>query len=101
LLRGIDRQLGLTERLAAARQDQRHPSSIAPPLRDLLAPRLDQIAAGYADGKEANRLRPAPRLPLSLERPPREPPHAWASAPPLSRLDHRVDRTDLSRLTPA
>jgi hypothetical protein len=31
LLRGIDRQIGLTARLAAAVQDKRHPSYIAPP----------------------------------------------------------------------
>ena len=40
LLRGIDRQIGLTDRLAAAVHDQRHPSSIAHPLRALFAQRL-------------------------------------------------------------
>jgi hypothetical protein len=35
LLRGVDRQIGLTERLTAAIRDQRHPSSIDHPLRDL------------------------------------------------------------------
>jgi hypothetical protein len=35
LLRGIDRQLGLTERFAAAIQDKRPPSSSEHPLRDL------------------------------------------------------------------
>jgi hypothetical protein len=39
LLRGIDRQIGRTARLAAARHATRHPSSLAPPLRALLAPR--------------------------------------------------------------
>jgi hypothetical protein len=57
LLRGIDRQIGLTERLAAAVQDKRHPSSIDHPLRDLLAQRIYQIASGYADGNDANSLR--------------------------------------------
>ena len=46
LLRGIDRQISLTERLATAIQDKRHQSSIAHPLRDLLAQRISQIAAG-------------------------------------------------------
>ena len=40
LLRGIDRQIGLTERLAAAIRDKRHQSYVAHPLRDLLAQRL-------------------------------------------------------------
>src|SRR5229473_6612391 len=44
LLRGIDRQIGLTARLAAAIHDTRHPSSIDHPLRDLLAQRISQIA---------------------------------------------------------
>jgi Transposase DDE domain group 1 len=46
LLRGIDRQMGLTERLAAAIKDKRPPSYIDHPLRDLLAQRIYQIAAG-------------------------------------------------------
>jgi hypothetical protein len=57
LLRGIDRQIGLTERLAAAVQDKRHPSYIDHPLRDLLAQRIYQIASGYADGNDAKSLR--------------------------------------------
>ena len=40
LLRGIDRQMGLTERWAAAIHDKRHPSSIDHPLRDLFAQRI-------------------------------------------------------------
>jgi hypothetical protein len=60
LLRGIDRQIGLTARLAAAMQDKRHPSSIDHPLRDLLAQRIYQIAARYADGNDANSLRHDP-----------------------------------------
>ena len=40
LLRGIDRQIGLTERLAAAIRDKRHQSYIDHSLRDLLAQRI-------------------------------------------------------------
>ena len=35
LLRGVDQQRGLTERLAAAIHDTRHPSYIDHPVRDL------------------------------------------------------------------
>jgi Transposase DDE domain group 1 len=101
LLRGIDRQIGLTERLAAAVQDKRHPSYIDHPLRDLLAQRIYQIAAGYADGNDANSLRHDPLFKLSVERPPLEPAQALASAPTFSRLEHSVDRKDLYRLTHA
>ncbi len=101
LLRGIDRQIGLTERLAAAIQDKRHLSYIAHPLRDLLAQRIYQIASGYADGNDANHLRHDPVFKLSVERPPLDPAQDLASAPTFSRLEHSVDRKDLYRLTHA
>ena len=68
LLRGIDRQIGLTARLAAAIHDTRHPSYIDHPLRDLLAQRIYQIASGYADGNDANSLRRDPLFKLGVER---------------------------------
>ena len=101
LLRGIDRQIGLTDRLAAAVHDKRHPSSIDHPLRDLFAQRIYQIASGYADGNDANSLRHDPMFKLSVERPPLEPDQDLASAPTFSRLEHSVDRKDLYRLTQA
>ena len=72
LLRGIDRQIGLTQRLAAAIHDQRHQSYIAHPLRDLLAQRLYQLASGYADAHDANHLRHDPLFTLGVERRPLE-----------------------------
>src|SRR4029450_108485 len=101
LLRGIDRQIGLTERLATAMQDKRHPSYIDHPLRDLVAQRIYQIASGYADGNDAHRLPPDPLFKLSVQRPPLEPAQDLASAPTFSRLEHSVDRKDLYRLTHA
>ena len=101
LLRGIDRQSGLTERLAAAVHDKRHPSSIDHPLRDLFAQRIYHSASGYADGNDANRLRHDPMFKLGVERLPLEATQDLASAPTFSRLEHQVDRKDLSRLTTA
>ena len=101
LLRGIDRQIGLTERLAAAMRDRRHPSYIDHPLRDLFAQRIYQIASGYADGNDANSLRHDAMFKLSVERSPLEPTQALASAPTFSRLEHSATRTDLYRLTQA
>src|SRR2546427_1442139 len=101
LLRGIDRQIGLTARLAAAIHDTRHPSYIDHPLRDLLAQRIYQIASGYADGNDANSLRRDPLFKLGVERPPLAPEQDLASAPTFSRLEHSVDRKDLYRLTQA
>jgi hypothetical protein len=101
LLRGIDRQIGLTARLAAAMRDKRHLSYIEHPLRDLFAQRVYQIASGYADGNDANSLRHDPLFKLSVERLPLEAAQDLASAPTFSRLEHSVDRKDLYRLTQA
>jgi hypothetical protein len=101
LLRGIDRQSGLTERLAAAVHDKRHPSYTDHPLRDLFAQRIYQLASGYADGNDANSLRHDPLFTLSVERVPLEPTQDLASAPTFSRLEHSVDRKDIYRLTQA
>ena len=101
LLRGIDRQIGLTAHLAAAIHDTRHPSSMDHSLRDLLAQRISQLASGYADGTAAHRLRRDPLFQLGVERLPLAPEQALASAPTFSRLAHRVDRQALYRLTEA
>jgi Transposase DDE domain group 1 len=101
LLRGIDRQSGLTERLAAAVRDKRHPSYIAHTLRDLFAQRISQIASGSADGNEAKSLRYDPRFQRSGERAPLDPPQNLASAPTFSRLAHQGTRSALSRLPQA
>jgi hypothetical protein len=101
LLRGVDRQLGLTARLAAAIHDKRHQAYIDHPLRDLVAQRIYQIASGYADANDANSLRHDPLFKLGIERRPLEPEHDLASAPTFSRLEHQVDRKDLYRLTTA
>ena len=75
LLRGIDRQMGLTERLATAIHDTRPQSYIDHPLRDLLAQRIYPIAAGYPDANDANSLRRDPMCKLGVERPPLDPTH--------------------------
>ena len=97
----MDRQIGLTERCAAAIHDQRHQSYIEHPLRDLVAQRIDQIASGYADGNDANSLRRAPMFKRGVELLPLEPEDDWASAPTFSRLEHSGDRKDLYWLTQA
>ena len=101
LLRGIDRQIGLTERLAAAIRDKRHQSYIDHPWRDLLAQRIYQIAAGYADANDAKSLRRDPLFKLGVERSPLDPTQDLASAPTFSRLEPQRDRKDLYRLTQA
>jgi hypothetical protein len=87
--------------LAAVVRDKRPPAYIDHPLRDLFAQRIYQSASGYADGNEANSLRHDPMFKLSVERVPLEPTQDLASAATFSRLEHRVPRPDLYRLTQA
>lgn len=101
ILRGVDRQIGLTERLAAAFDDQRHPSYITHPARDLIAQRLYQIACGYEDGNDANALRRDPLFKLGLERRPLDSATDLASAPTLSRLENAATTKDLYRIARA
>jgi Transposase DDE domain group 1 len=95
----MDRQMGLTARLAAAMRAKRHPSYIDHPLRDLLAQRVSPRASGYAEAKDANRLRHDPLCTWGRERLPRAADQDLARAPTCSRLEHSVDRKDLYRLT--
>ncbi len=46
ILRGVDPQIGLIERLTQAVDDRRHPSYVEHPLHDLFAQRIFQIACG-------------------------------------------------------
>ena len=73
VLRGIDQQIGLSEQLARAFDDRRHPSYIDHPLVSLFAQRTYQIACGYADGNDANALRRDPLFKLGLDRQPLDP----------------------------
>ena len=101
ILRGVDRQIGLTERVAAAIDDQRHPSYITHPLRDLIAQRMYQIACGYEDGNDANALRRDPLFKLGLERRPLDSATDLASAPTISRLENAATTKDLYRIARA
>mgnify|MGYP001585496107 CR=1 FL=1 len=101
ILRGIDRQIGLTECLAAAFDDRRHPSYVDHPLRDLFAQRVYQIACGYEDGNDANALRRDPVFKLGVDRPPLDGDTDLASAPTFSRLENAATAKDIYRMAKA
>jgi hypothetical protein len=98
---GIDRQIGLTERLADAIDDRRHPSYVEHPLRDLLRQRIFQMTCGYDDQNDATPLRHDPLFKLGLERLPLDPDQVLASQPTHSRLENAVRRADLYRIAVA
>ena len=101
LLRGVDRQIGLSDRLAAAIADWRHPSYTDHDLRDLLAQRAFLHACGYADGNNADALSADPVFQLGLGRYPLAEESGLASGSTFSRLENGVSRKDIYRLAQA
>jgi hypothetical protein len=101
VLRGIDRQIGLSEQLAGAFDDRRHPSYIDHSVVSLFAQRTYQIACGYADGNDANALRRDPLFKLGLDRNPLDPEADLASAATFSRLENAATARDIYRLARA
>jgi hypothetical protein len=57
LVRQVDRELGLTERVAARLTDERRAASCAHSLGDLLSQRVYGLCAGYEDQNDHNSLR--------------------------------------------
>ena len=104
LVGGIDRQIGLTERLSAAVIDTRHPGYITHTLHDLLKQRVYQIACGYEDGNDCNTLRHDPVFQLGVGHAPfglDETEGVLASGSTISRLEHAVNGRDLYRISEA
>ena len=101
ILRGVDQQIGLTKRLAAAFDDKRHPSYITHDLKALFAQRIYQIACAYEDGNDANALRSDPVFKLGLDQRPLDTDTDLASASTFSRLENVASSKDLYRLARA
>lgn len=62
LLRQVDDRIGLTERFAALLEDHRHPERRRHDRREQFRQRVYQIALGYEDCNDADRLRHDPAL---------------------------------------
>jgi hypothetical protein len=99
LLRQLDDRLGLTRRLAGCLADRRDPAKVRHDLRALLRQRIYQIALGYEDCNDADRLRADPALKLAVGRAPAE--VDLASQPTLSRLENAVTWRDCWRISEA
>jgi hypothetical protein len=101
LLRGVDRQIGLTKRIASALSDRRHASYISHTYHDLLRQRIYQIGCGYEDGNDSNNLRHDPMFKLGLDRLPFDAVAALASGATISRFEHAASRQDIYRVSKA
>lgn len=96
LLALADKQLRLTQRLAAAIADPRDPQRIKHPLQRLLLQRILQIAQGYSDGNDAQTLRHDPLLKVATGVAPGG--DALAGQATISRWENAVEAEDLVRL---
>jgi len=97
MLQGVERQVGMIDRLAAALTDRRHPSYVEHSVKDLLGQRIYQVACGYEDQIDANALRHDPLFKMSVGRLPCDSGQALASQSTHSRLENAVRRKDVYR----
>ena len=100
-LRGVDLQIGLTKRLAAALPDRRHQSYVDHSYHDILTQRIYQIACGYEDGNDSNSLRHDPMFKLGAARLPFDDEATLASGATISRFEHAARRRDIYRVSQA
>ena len=98
LLREVDRRLGLVEALADCLTDPRDPAKVIHEQRTMLAQRIFGIALGYEDLNDHNELRRDPLFSVLADKPPK-PDEPLASSPTLCRLENRVERKALARMS--
>jgi hypothetical protein len=98
LLREVDRSCGLIDALAACLTDPRAPARITHDLRTMLAQRLYGLALGYEDLNDHTTLRTDPLFAVLADQRP-DPEQPLASAPTLCRLENRVSRASLARMS--
>ena len=97
LLRGVERRLGIAERLAACMADRRDPTRIDHTLAEMLRLRMFLIAAGYEDADDCDSLRADPMFKLAVGRLP-ETGAPLCSQPTMSRLENAPSRIEIARM---
>jgi Transposase DDE domain group 1 len=100
LLREVGRKTGLFEAIAAAIPDPRNPVFVIHDQRSMIAQRIVAIALGYEDLNDHQALRADPALQLAAGRVPDQG-SPLASPPTLCRLENRIRRTALIRISEA
>ena len=100
LLAGVDRRLGLIDRLAALIPDYRDPARITHSVADIMRARVLAIACGYADANDLDTLRADPAFRMACGRLP-ESGGDLASQPTISRLENAAGPRTLIRMSHA
>jgi len=97
LLKAIDSELDLTERLASCIRETREEAKVVHPLLDLFRQRVYGIACGYPDCNDADRLADDPIQKLLLDRDPVDG-DSLGSQPTLSRFENAPSSKDLFKV---
>ena len=90
LVAQVDKQLGLSEALAAVLRDERDPDRICHSKQALLRQRVYQIAAGYEDQDDSDALRTDPVFKMLMGQAP-ETGSPLASQPTMSRFENSIN----------
>jgi hypothetical protein len=97
VLAGIERRLGIAERLARCLTDPRSPGRVHHTLAEMIHFRVLLIAAGYPDANDCDGLRSDPAYKMAVGRPP-ESGADLCSQPTMSRLENLPGVTALKRM---
>ncbi len=97
LLKEVDQQVGLTDKMVKAMPDYRDQRYINHTYMELLQQRIAQIACGYEDANDCNELRTDPIFKIFSGRNP-ESDADLGSQPTMSRFENSISRTNLYRL---
>ena len=98
LLREVDRQIGLIDAINECLPDPRDPRYTVHLQREMIAQRIFSIALGYEDLNDQHTLRDDPALQIASGKTP-EPDDPLASPPTLCRLENRVNRKALVKMS--
>lgn len=100
LLREVERELGIAERLAACLTDRRDAAKVDHTVVEMLKTRMFAIAAGYEDADDCDALRHDPVFKMAVGRAP-ETGDALCSQPTMSRLENAPSKTEVARMMAA
>jgi hypothetical protein len=100
VLAGIERRLGIAERLARCLEDPRSPERVHHTLAEMIRFRMLLIAAGYPDANDCDSLRIDPAFKMAVGRLP-ESGEDLCSQPTMSRLENLPGATALKRMMAA
>lgn len=98
LLREVDRRTGLIDAINDCLPDPRDPRYIVHEQREMLAQRIFSLALGYEDLNDQQTLRDDPVLQIAAGKAAKEE-SPLASPPTLCRLENRIDRKALVKMS--